>query len=478
MASSVEESLRAVVVKVVMAVSEFNRSRMDRSKQAAPFLDALHAPMKAELSIDAPEVVGAIPPGLDGRYLRIGPNPVEPDPRGHHWFIGDGMVHGLRLHGGRARWYRNRWIRSEKVGQALGEAPAPGPRHGGFDTVNTAVIGHAGAIHALVEGGSTPVLLDAELGAQAYHDFDGSLAGAFSAHPHLDPLTGELHAIAYEARKPGRLAHVVVDAAGKVVRELPLSLPHGPMIHDCALTQRYVLVLDLPVCFSMRALLRGYSFPYRWNPKRPARIGLLPRGGGAGDIVWIGIDAAFVFHTVNAYDRADGQVVLDVVAYDRMFDGPNSGPDRHARGLERWTLDPASRTMRRETLHAEPQEFPRIDERRSSLEHRFAYALGLPKSGGAEGVGADHLFKHDLARGLHQRHDFGPGRVAGEFSFVPRRPDAAEDEGWLIGLVIDTPTDTTELTILDAQDFEAPPVARVRIPHRVPPGFHGAWIPG
>ena len=476
MASAVEQFIRGAVTRGVMALAAFNRRRMSTSRPA-PFLSKIHAPMKAELTIVDPAVVGTIPPGLDGRYLRIGPNPIEPDPRGHHWFVGDGMVHGLRLQGGRARWYRNRWVRSEAVARALNEAPAPGPRHGRFDTVNTALLAHAGESRALVEAGSTPVRLDGELGAQAYDDFGGTLEGAFAAHPHLDPLTGELHAIAYLGTEPDHVTHVVVDAVGKVRRELRIPMKHGPMIHDCAITRRYVLILDLPVGFSLRTLVAGYTFPYRWNPKQPARVGLLPRDGGVDDIVWIPVEPGFVFHTVNAYDTADGLVVLDVVAYDRMFAPGSSGPDATPRALERWLLDPARRTSTRHVLHDQPQEFPRIDERRTGQPYRYAYTLGIGRKPAPGFVDSGHLWKHDFETGRHWRQDFGPGRVAGEFTFVPKHAGAAEDEGWLLGLVIDTATDTTELAILDAQDFEAPPLARVRLPHRVPPGFHGAWIP-
>ena len=476
MASAVERFIRSAVTRGVVRLAEFNRARQPADRPD-PFLETIHAPMRAELEIVEPEFVGAIPAGLDGRYLRIGPNPVRPDVRGHHWFVGDGMVHGLRLQGGRAAWYRNRWIRSEAVASALHETPAPGPRHGSFDTVNTAIVGHDGAIRALVEAGSTPVRLDPELAGQSYDDFGGTLHGAFAAHPHLDPLTGELHAIAYQATEPDHVTHVVVDADGRVTRELRIPMKHGPMIHDCAITRRYVLVLDLPVGFSMRALIAGEGFPYRWKPRQAARVGLLPRMGDAADIVWIPVDPAFVFHTVNAYDTADGLVVLDVVAYDRMFAPGAQGPDAQPRGLERWTLDPRARTMRRTVLHDQPQEFPRIDERRTGQPHRYAWSLGLSPRLHAEFVDAGHVWKHDLETGRHWRHDFGPGRVAGEFVFVPRHAGAEEGDGWLLGLVIDPATETTELAILDAQDFEAAPLARVKIPHRVPPGFHGAWIP-
>ncbi len=474
MTSMVETLIRSVVGKGIAVLAAYHRKRL--APHAHPFLNGVHTPMRAELDIDGPRVEGVLPPELNGSYLRIGPNPIAPDPRGYHWFVGDGMVHGVCLRGGRAVWYRNRWIRSKSVAKALGQPAAPGPRHGGFDTVNTAIVGHAGVTRALVEAGGTPVRLDRDLARQAYDDFGGTLSGPFSAHPHRDPLTGELHAITYDARRPDHVNHVVVDAGGAVRRELAIPIADGPMVHDCAITARYVVILDLPVTFDMPALIAGYTFPYRWNPAHPARVGLLPREGGVDSIIWIPVDPCFVFHTVNAYDDEQGRVILDLLVYDRMFDGVPDGPNSNPRGLERWIIDPARAQVRRQLRHAAPQEFPRIDARRAGQPYRYAYSVGLPDAFQAPVYGAGHLFKHDLVAGTQARHDFGPGRMPGEFTFVPRHGGAAEDEGWLIGLVIDTGEEVSDLVVLDARRFEHAPVATVRIPHRVTPGFHGEWI--
>jgi 8'-apo-carotenoid 13,14-cleaving dioxygenase len=385
------------------------------------------------------------------------------------------MVHGIALKDGKALWYRNRWIRSKTVADALGEPSAPGPRHGGFDTVNTNVLGIAGRTWALVEAGSYPVELSDTLDEQTYNPFDDTLMGSFTAHPHRDPLTGEHHAIAYEATDPDTVRHIVLNAEGQVIRELAIPVKHGPSIHDCAFTARYVVILDLPVTFSMKALIGGHTFPYRWNAQHQARVGLLPRGGTAEDIAWCDVDPAYVFHIAGAYDDADGRVVIDVCAYDHMFDDGAKGPDSVGLGLERWTVDPATRSVDRRTVDASPQEFPRSDERRFGQPYRYAYTMALPDDHFA--IAGTRLYKHDLAAGSRETHDFGPGCHPGEFVFVPAHPDAAEDEGWLIGLVVDLPNERTDLAILDARDFAGPPVANIRIPHRVPPGFHGNWLP-
>jgi len=441
-----------------------------------PFLTGIHTPMRAELTLTNLPVTGTIPPALNGQYMRIGPNPVKPDPQGYHWFIGDGMVHGLAIRDGKAIWYRNRWIRSTPAAAALGEPPAPGPRHGGFDTVNTNVLEIAGEILALVEAGSTPVTLSRDMESQAYSDFGGTLAGTFTAHPHRDPRTGEQHAITYAAMAPNLVHHVVISPEGKVVREEPIAVEHGPSIHDCAFTARYAVVMDLPVTFSLAEAMRGTRYPYRWNPEHRARIGLLARDGRGEDTIWIEIERCYIFHTANAYDLPDGRVVLDAVTYDSMFAGEPGGPDQNPRGLERFILDPVAGTAERHMLDASPQEFPRPDERRFGQPYRYAYTMALAEDRFA--IAGTRLYKHDLEAGTRQVHEFGEGRHPGEFVFVPAAPDAGEDEGWLIGLVIDLPHETTDLVILDARDFEGEPVASVRLPHRVPPGFHGNWIAG
>ncbi len=476
MSGVVETAIRSVFAKGVTALANFNRGRIRAPDGPHQFLTGLHEPMSEEVTIEDLVVTGSIPAALDGRYLRIGPNPIDADARTYQWFLGDGMVHGLRIEGGRARWYRNRWIRSTAVTTALDEPRAQGPRHGDFDTVNTNVIGFAGQVWALVEAGSTPVLLDDRLGTLAYDDFGGTLRGSFSAHPHLDTLTGEMHAIAYDPRDPTTIRHVVVAADGRVRREEPVRVDHGPMIHDGAITARFAVIPDLPVTFSINALIAGNMFPFRWNPNHPARVGLLPRDGSGSAVIWCDVDPCYVFHVANAYDAEDGGVILDVVAYNHMFAQSMQGPDAPRGAFERWTIDPVARRVRRDVIDPHPQDFPRIDERRSGQPYHYAYTMMLPETADPAFLSADSLIKHDLQTGARSVHSFGPNRYPGEFVFVPAHADAAEDEGWLIGFVINAGDQTTDLVILDARDFAGAPMASVHIPHRIPPGFHGNWV--
>ncbi|MDF7774066.1 carotenoid oxygenase family protein [Sphingomonas sp. AOB5] len=443
---------------------------MFRKPPDTPYITGVHTPMREELTIEDLAVSGEIPKALHGRYLRMGPNPMHPNPRKHHWFAGDGMIHGIRIEDGQALWYRNRWIRSTAVTKALDEPLTPGPRHL-FDTVNTNVVGFGGTTLGLIEAGSTPVVIGEMLETERYTDFAGTLHGGLAAHPHVDPLTGEMLAVSYDAAKWRAIRYLAIGPEGEVRRDVKIPVRHGPMIHDSAFTGRYAIILDLPVTFSLTAAIAGYQFPYRWNPSHKARVGLLPRDGEAGDIIWCPVDPCFVFHAVNAYDAADGTVVLDLVVHDRMFWQRTSGPDSQQCGLERWSIDPATRTVIRTVIDPAPQEFPRCDERRLGQPYRYAYAMALTDP--FLGTG---LFKHDLSKGTRQAHGFGPNRHPCEFVFVPSHTGAEEDEGWLIGFVIDAIARVTDLVILDARNFESEPLASIRVPHIIPPGFHGNWV--
>lgn len=478
MASNMETMIRSAVTKGIGKVADFNRKRLPHPTDAHPFLTGIHRPMTEELTLEELRVDGEIPAALSGRYLRNGPNPaLPPDPASYHWFTGAGMVHGIRIEGGHARWYRNRWVRGAEACAKLGEPLPPGPRADGFDAPNTNVVGLAGRTFAIVEAGGKPVELDQVLNTVAHNPFDGTLAGPYTAHPHHDPVTGETHAITYRGDEMNKVWHVVLDADAHVIREEAIAVSDGPSIHDCAITEHYVLIFDLPVTFSMKSLLAGYRFPYAWNPAHPARVGLLPRGGRGDEVVWVPVDPCYVFHPANAFETADGKVIVDVVAHDTMFARSKRGPDSERSRMERWTIDPAAGTTTRAVIHDHPQEFPRYDERRTTQSYRYIYSVALPDCDTGEMAIADtRLFRHDLQEGATQVRDFGPGRHPGEFVFVPRSTVGDEGDGWLIGLVVDMNREATELVILNADDFTGPPQAVVHLPHRIPPGFHGNWV--
>ncbi|MCL4152328.1 UNVERIFIED_CONTAM: hypothetical protein GTU68_016730, partial [Idotea baltica] len=342
-----------------MGVANYRRAHR-KAKDVNPYLTGIHLPLTDEQTLEGLKVTGTIPAGLNGLYVRNGPNPIDdPNPATHHWFVGDAMLHGVRLQDGKALWYRNRWVRSSKVSKAKGETPAPGPRNPISDTANTNVVGHAGKIWAIVEGSGNPVEVSDELDTRAHSDFEGTLGNGFSAHPHLDPKTGEMHAICYYGQEPNIVWHKVWGTDGKIRRKEPISVKDGPSIHDCMITENYIIVMDLPVTFSMKVLMAGDAFPYTWNPKHPARIGLLPREGKGDEIIWCDVDPCYIFHPANAYETADGKVVMDACVHGSMFADSSYGPDSKYLAFEQLTIDPAARKTTRTVIDASAQEFPR-----------------------------------------------------------------------------------------------------------------------
>ena len=431
------------------------------------FLSGNFAPVTDEVTATDLPVTGAIPGELAGRFVRNGPNPhTGTSP---HWFLGDGMLHGVELRDGHAGWYRNRYVQTR---QLTDEHAAYVDDEGRADftvgAANTHVIGHAGRILALVES-SYPYEVTPELATVGCFDFDGRLRTPMTAHPKLDPASGELHFFGYGFAPP-YLTYHVADAEGTLVRSEEISVRGPTMMHDFNLTERHVVFMDLPVVFDLDLAIQG-TMPYRWDDDYGARLGVLPRDGTDADVQWFEIDPCYVFHPMNGYD-ADGAITLDVVRYPQLWAGDNRDLDAAAH-LTRWTIDLAAGAVKEEQLDDRGTEFPRVDPRVVGRRHRVGYAVQTDVDAETRsGV----LIKYDQAEGSARTHHFGAGREAGEPVFVPSADGRAEDDGWVMTYVFDAARDTSDLVLLDARDFEGPPVATVPLPQRVPAGFHGSWI--
>jgi len=430
------------------------------------FLTGNYAPVFDEVTATELAVTGAVPGELAGRFVRNGPNPHTGVSA--HWFIGDGMLHGVELRDGTARWYRNRYVRTRQLDGSGTFVDDEGHVDLTAVPANTHVIGHAGRILALVENGY-PHEVTPELDTRGPYDFDGRLRTAMTAHPKLDPVSGELHFFGYGFMPP-YLTYHVADASGALVRSEEITVPGPTMMHDFNLTERHVVFMDLPVVFDLERAAAG-SMPYAWDESYGARLGVMPRGGTDADVRWLEVDPCYVFHPMNAYDD-NGTIVLDVMRYAQLW--VRSADDFEPALLTRWTVDLGSGTVKEEQLDDHSTEFPRVDPRLVGRRHRYGYALET-----VDGVGLEHmaLVKYDQAKASSEIHDFGAGREPGEPVFVPRTADAAEDDGWVMTYVYDAARDTSDFVVLAASDFTAPPVATVPLPQRVPFGFHGSWIP-
>ncbi|MEA2625872.1 MAG: hypothetical protein QOD06_1917 [Candidatus Binatota bacterium] len=456
-----------------------------RESATNPFLQGNFAPWRMEGDAFDLEVTGEIPHGLEGTYYCNGPNPAYEPLGRYHWFDGDGMVHAVRLEGGRAS-YRNRWVWGRGLAEerAAGRSLHPGLLDlGGTETfsfkntANTNVVWHGGKLLALVEA-TVPTELRADtLETVGEYDFGGRLSGPMTAHPKMDLATGEMLFFGYSPFPPYLQFHVA-DAAGRLVRSEPIDVAWPSMMHDFAVTERYVLFLLCPVVFSFDDVAaRGGAFS--WEPERGMRIGVMPRSGG--DVRWLATDPCFVFHPLNAYEDGDA-IVLDAVRWTSGrfvvrhagSGGPQEDEDRAV--LHRWRLDLASGTVRGDALDDAECEFPRVDDRLIGRRHRFGWVASRARDDDGVRPFFTAIRRYDLERGDSELREFGAGHGVREPIFVPRSSAAGEGDGYALVLVYDPERNTSDFWILDAARISGEPVARIHLPHRVPYGFHGNWV--
>ena len=450
-----------------------------------PYLDGNFAPIHQEITTDTLQIIGELPADLSGIFVRNGANPQWKPIGQYHWFDGDGMLHGVRIHNRKAI-YCNRYVQTKgwKIEQAEGKAiwsglmepPQMDNPYGPYkNTANTAIVWHAGQLLALWEGGAPYAIKLPELETIGEYTYNGKLASAFTAHPKVDPVTGEMMFFGYSLFTPPYLQYGVVSAAGKLLRTEPIDLPIGVMMHDFAISENYTIFMDLPLTFNPQRAQRGEPL-LLFESDRPSRFGILPRHGNNGDVRWFESSACFVPHTLNAYEEGE-EIVLSgcrmknsgLLEPVQSFD-EQEGVDRP---LYEWRFNLKTGFVKETMLHNVPIEFPRINEQLLGRKTRYGYTARVANN---PILLFDALIKYDFNRGKSETLEFGVGRYGGDIVFVPRPHATTEDDGWLLTLVHDEGSETSELIVVNAQDVTSGPIAQVLIPQRVPYGFHAAWI--
>ncbi len=437
------------------------------------WLEGNFAPIDTEIETTELVVHGEIPDVLQGLYVRNGSNPVPKS--SPHWFLGDGMLHGVMLGAGSASWYRNRYVKTAlyDLGGGLAAAGAPG---GASSLSNVSMIHHAGKLLSLGEVGLPYAISPADLTTIGVHDFGGAVKGNVTAHPKIDPATGRMHFFGYGFTEPF-LMYYVAEADGTLLTAEPVAVGAASMIHDFAITDRDVIFWEMPVLFDFDLAIEMVAtpdsdiMPYVWTPSYGSRIGIMPLGGPASAIRWVEIDNCYVFHGVNAFRNGD-DVVIDVSRLEHVFNGGALGTPP---ALHRWTVNTAGAalTFTDDVLSDRPADLPSVDRRSWGREYRHSWRVEVGDA--TDTVDLRGVVHYDTKTGREQRWDPGAGNGSGEWLFVPSGDD--EGDGFLLTYTYDAAEDTSALVILDAQDVGAGPVGRVEIPQRVPYGFHAAWVP-
>jgi carotenoid cleavage dioxygenase len=455
-----------------------------------PYLSGHHEPVRFEAT--APDLIvdGDLPADLAGVFYRNGPEPLYPTREGdYHWFDGDGMVYAMHFQDGRVS-LRNRWVRTEKFelekaagrrlfgmfGNPMTTDPSVQGKH--YNTGNTNIILHGGKLLALMEG-SQPVAMDPfELTTLGVHDYDGTIASTFSAHPKIDYATGELVNIGANINGwtgEAALQYTITTAEGVVRHAVTIPIPHFALIHTFFLTENWVVIPVVPLDTDIQRGMRGGPMT-AWNTGRPTKIAILPREGTADDVRWFEFDPRHMFHECNAWEE-NGQIIADVAAANgtALFPDQDGNWLTHAdtkMSLRRWTIDIAGASMKEETLNDRDIQFPRPDDRMMARKTRHAYGNMNLYSVDGRVDGMDAVLHFDTASGKEDFYHFGPGSAAGELVVAPRVGATHEADGYAMTLVHRANSPTSELAIFAATDIAAGPIATVRIPFRVPSGFH------
>lgn len=460
------------------------------------------APLRFEGDLFELEVEGEIPPGIDGTFYRVGPDPAFPPKLGRDIaFNGDGMVATFTIKDGhvdfKARYALTDKLKLERAARRalfgayrnpFTDDPSVAGRIRG--TANTGIQLHGGRLLAMKED-SPPLAMDPiTLETYGYCDFDGKLSSkTFTAHPKVDARTGEMFAIGYAARGEATrdLAYYVIDPDGNITHEVWLEAPYSGMIHEFVIGEDYVAFPLTAVSSDIERLKQG-DVHFRFDPSRESFIGVLPRYGKAEEIRWFRGPNRFAQHFANGFNQGR-KIHLDApVAYGNAFpffpdiNGAPFDEEKSLCRLTRWTvdLDSPSDQFTETRLSEATGEFPIMDGRFIGRDYRYQFMLvQTPGKGFAQGqkMMFNTLARIDVTNGATD-YLTGPNTVVfQEPVFIPRGEHAPEADGWLAFLITNKDgQQLSELWIVDTAKFQDGPVARVKLPIRLRPGLHGSWV--
>ena len=456
-----------------------------------PFLEGNFGPVMEEHDTDKLEVIGEIPSDIRGHFLRVGPNPVHIfSAEMYHTFDGDGMIHSVEFSGGKAR-YRNRFVQTEGylmeqergdwIWKGLLSMMDPSPSRvpegmpGIKNLANTAFVYHNDTLYALHEPSQPTRINLPDLDTIGTTDFAGKLTHPFTAHPKVDPRTGDMMTFGSSFEAP-HVHYSVIDAQGELVHSTPVTIPRPIFMHDFAITANHSLFLDFPITFDIeRAMAGGPALGF--DASCGSRIGVLPRFGSDEDVRWFEVENGVVIHTANAWE--EGPEIVLQAARSRTTNiigaGAATGDDpTETQGqLYEWRLNLESGAVNERLLCDVHCDFTRINDSLAGVRNRYVYgAIFHP----TRPLTFDGIVKYDNDTGNDIRYLYGEGRYGGEAVFAPRVNAASEDDGYLIAFIHDEERDRSECLVLDAQKLDEGPVATLLMPHRVPYGFHAGWV--
>ncbi|CAL0310311.1 unnamed protein product [Lupinus luteus] len=484
------------------------------------YLDANFGPILHETppTIDLP-LKGYLPDCLNGEFVRVGPNAKFAPVAGYHWFDGDGMIHGLRIKDGKAT-YVSRFVRTSRLQQEEYFGGAKFMKIGdlkgffgllmvninmmrnklkvldesyGRGTANTALIYHHGNLLALNEGDkpyAIKVFEDGDLQTLGMVDYDKRLAHPFTAHPKVDPFTGEMFTFGY-SQTPPYVTYRVISEDGYMHDPVPITISDPIMMHDFAITENYAIFMDLPLYFRPKEMVKENKLIFSFDSTKKARFGVLPRyAKDEQHIRWFELPNCFIFHNANAWEEGDEVVLITCRIENPDLDMVNGAVeeklDSFTNELYEMRFNIKTGQASQKKLSAPAVDFPRVNESYTGRKQRYVYGTILGSIARVTGIVKFDLHaqpepentKLVVGGNVQGIYDLGPGRFGSEAIYVPRVPGTTseEDDGYLIFFVHDENTKKSYVHVVDAKTMSADPVAVVELPHRVPYGFHAFFV--
>lgn len=481
-----------------MPVERIERIEPTLKSYDHPYLRDGWTPNFDEYNATGMDVIGEIPDDIDGVYLRNTENQVHEPIGRYHPFDGDGMIHMMSIADGKAE-YRNRFVRTkgfqaeQDAGRSLwaglmehpsqSTRPGWGAQEGLKDSSSTDVIVHAGQVlstfYQCGEGYRLDPFTLEQFGTESWVPEDG-----ISAHPKLDERTGELMFFNYSKHAP-YMHYGVIGADNKLKHYVPIALPGPRLPHDMAYTENFAILNDMPLFWDAEQLTRGYHV-VRMHEGIPSRFGIIPRMGQPDEIKWFEAEPTYVLHWLNAWEEGE-EVVLDGYFQEHPepanYPGAPKGFERMMAYLDqelltprlhRWRFNMRTGETKEERLDDRTLEFGTINMHYAGTKNRYGYSA-IPKPGWFLFTG---FTKHDAISGDSWSIELGENRYGSEAGFAPRTGATDEDDGYLVTFVSDLNEDRSECMIIDASDFDAGPVCRIILPHRISSGTHATWAHG
>ncbi|XP_028796877.1 carotenoid 9,10(9',10')-cleavage dioxygenase 1 [Neltuma alba] len=464
-------------------------------------------------------VEGYLPDCLNGEFVRVGPNPKFAPVAGYHWFDGDGMIHGLRIKDGKAT-YVSRFVKTSRLKQEEYFGGSKFMKIGdlkgffglimvnmqmlraklkvldmsyGQGTANTALVYHHGKLLALSEADkpyAIKVFEDGDLQTLGLLDYDKRLNHSFTAHPKVDPFTGEMFTFGY-SHTPPYITYRVISKDGYMHDPVPITISEPIMMHDFAITENYAIFMDLPLYFRPKEMVKEKKMIFSFDSTKKARFGVLPRyAKNEMQIRWFELPNCFIFHNANAWEEEEDVVLitcrLENPDLDMVGGAVKEKLDNFVNELYEMRFNMKTGLASQRKLSTSAVDFPRVNESYTGRRQRYVYGTILDSIAKITGIIKFDLHaepdsgktKLEVGGNILGIYDLGPGRFGSEAIYVPRVPgtDSEEDDGYLIFFVHDENTGKSAAHVIDAKTMSADPVAVVELPHRVPYGFHAFFV--